>query len=172
MKSLLVYVKKANLLEGKLSSNSGFLVLEQSCWFLHFSWQQVLPIVCGSRQDVPPAWPRCSSVTPAQLSWWLLLANTLFKEKQAAEKAAFNSLSRFGWMSPRFHRNLSRVEARGLVVSSWSVLPWHHLPAALRESRFLFPLRRLNWVTSSVGNIQVFMALGVRFALVPSFLAF
>lgn len=101
MKSLLVYVKKANLLEGKLSSNSGFLVLEQSCWFLHFSWQQVLPIVCGSRQDVPPAWPRCSSITPAQLSWWLLLANTLFKEKQAAEKAAFNSLSCFGWMSPR-----------------------------------------------------------------------
>lgn len=28
---VLVSVRKANLFEGKLSSNSGFLVLEQSC---------------------------------------------------------------------------------------------------------------------------------------------
>lgn len=67
MRSPLLNVEKVNLLEGKLSPNSAFLVLEQSCWFFHFSWQQILPIVCGKQAGcaASPAKVLCSVNSPA-----------------------------------------------------------------------------------------------------------
>lgn len=76
---------------------------------------------------------------------------------------------------PCFRWNLSRNQECGRVLL-WAALPRHHLPPAsppiaARESRFLFPLWHLNWVTCSVVNVQGFKALHVRFALVASLLA-
>lgn len=151
-------VRKANLFEGKLSSSSGFLVLEQSCWFFHFSWQQVLPIVCGKQAGCAASLPRCS-VLPHQRAELVTPGNKhslCLRKNHPAGKTGFNSVSSLGRCL------LASTETfPGLWTCHCPPMasPLPGPPPSAGWVRGLFPQWHFNWVTYSAGNGQVFMVL-------------